>query len=168
MNEENNCRLDLPYPEVRVQGRNTSDAALLSNDYAGQISEMSAVSQYSYQHLITQDARISKAVACISMVEMHHFEMVGKLIFMLGGNPRIAVQNNCAVRFWTAQNIDYCADPKCYLIINIESEEKAIASYLKRIEQINDAYVHKVLERIILDEEHHIKIFHQLLNEICT
>lgn len=55
-----------------------------------------------------------------------------------------------------------------YLIINIESEEKAIASYLKRIEQINDAYVHKVLERIILDEEHHIKIFRQLLNEICT
>lgn len=168
MNEENNCRLNLPYPEIRVQSRNTNYAALLSNDYAGQISEMSAVSQYMYQHLVTENEKISETVECISIVEMMHFEMLGELIYKLGGNPKIAAQNNCACRYWTSQYIDYCPDAKYYLKTNIENEEKAIANYMKRIEQINDCYIREILERIILDEEHHIKIFSQLLNEVCS
>lgn len=168
MYEVPNCRLDIPYPEVRTEGKNASYAALLSNDFAGQVSEMSAVSQYIYQHLVTPDEKISETVECISIVEMRHFEMIGKLIYQLGGNPLIASQNNCTVRFWTAQYINYCADARCYLKINIENEEKAIANYLKRIKQINDTYIRAVLERIILDEEYHIKIFSQLLNEICS
>nr|MBQ8253435.1 rubrerythrin family protein [Lachnospiraceae bacterium] len=36
----------LPYPETRVQEKNTAYADLLSNDYAGSVSEMSAITQY--------------------------------------------------------------------------------------------------------------------------
>ena len=38
--------VDLPYPPIRVSGKNPSYADLLSVDYCGAVSEMSAITQY--------------------------------------------------------------------------------------------------------------------------
>lgn len=160
------CQLDIPYPEVMVEGRNSSYAAMLSYDLAGQVSELSAVTQYVYQHMITSNESVSEAVRCISMVEMHHYEMIGRLIYELGGNPKLAVNNGCGNYFWNAQYVDYTPYPRRFLKINIEAEQKAIDNYRKNIEQINDKYVRAILDRIIMDEKHHIDIFNGLLEEL--
>lgn len=166
MSKSFDCRLDVPYPEVAVEGRNISYAALLTNDLAGQVSEMTAVTQYVYQHMITMNERISETLMCISIVEMKHLEMIGEMIFDLGGNPEYAVRTGRGSYFWNARYVDYDQDPKRYLKINIAGEQAAIANYRKRIEQINDQYVRAVLERIILDEKYHIDIFGDLLAEL--
>ena len=45
-------KLDIPYPEVMVEEKNSYYADLLSQDYAGMVSESTAAFLYSYQHLI--------------------------------------------------------------------------------------------------------------------
>ena len=159
------CELNIPYPEVKTGGNNLYYASLLTNDYAGVISEMSAVAKYIFQHLVTSNKKIADTVSCISVVEMRHMKFLGEIIRDFGGNPRLAVQSGCNTVFWNAQHIGYDTDPRTYLKDNIANEKAAIASYSNRINQINDIYVQKVLERIILDEKNHIGLFNALIDE---
>ena len=168
MNETFNCRLDVAYPEVRTESRNTGYAALLTNDIAGKVSELSAITQYLYQHIVVKNEKIASALECISQVEMMHYEMISTLIYDFGGTPKLAVISGCSARYWSGQYPDYSCDPKSFLATNISNEQSAIAAYSARITQINDSYVKAVLERIIMDEEHHIEIFRQLLGEISA
>lgn len=159
------CDLGIPYPPVKTEGKNLFYASLLTNDYAGIVSEMSAVSVYTYQHFVTVNRKIADTLKCIAIVEMRHMEFLGQLISSLGGNPRIAVQSGCNCSYWNAQYISYETNPKCYLKDNISGEKTAISNYRAHIKQINDKYVRTLLERIILDEEHHIKLFCAMLEE---
>lgn len=159
------CELNIPYPQVLTGGKNLFYASLLTNDYAGTVSEMSAVTQYIFQHIVTANRKIADTVKCISLVEMRHLEIISEIIHDFGGNPRFAVQYGCNAAFWSAQYIGYDTDPRSYLKENIANENAAIASYNTRISQINDIYVQKILERIILDEQNHIRLFSSLLQE---
>lgn len=62
MNNNFDCRLDIPYPTVRVNSRNLGYAALLSRDLAGQVSEMTAVTNYVFQHMVIEDKALSSCV----------------------------------------------------------------------------------------------------------
>lgn len=161
------CMLDIPYPEIKVCGKNPHYAALLTEDYAGQTSELSAIFTYLFQKFVCVNEKVSETMDCIAMVEMHHMVFLGEIITMLGGCPRIGVQTGCNVRFWSGQYLNYDTNPRRFLKQNIAQERVAIASYRKRIDQICDRFVREVLERIILDEEHHIKLFMELLEELC-
>lgn len=163
-----NCELPVPYPSVQTEGKNLYYASLLTNDYAGVVSEMSAVTGYMYQHFITSNAKIADTLKCISVVEMRHLGFIGELITAFGGNPRIAVQSGCKSTYWNAQYISYETNPKCYLKENIANERVAIANYNIRMNQICDRFVQALLERIILDEENHIKLFSALLDEFYS
>ncbi len=169
MNEHmSSCELLVPYPLVRTEGKNLYYASLLTNDYAGIVSEMSAVTGYMFQHLSSTNAKISNTLKCISIVEMRHLGIIGKLITAFGGNPRIAVQSGCKSTFWNAQYINYETNPRFFLKEDIANERAAIANYNIRINQLSDNYVKAVLERIILDEENHIRLFRALLDEFYT
>ena len=166
MNEHRHgCELDIPYPPIQVDVKNLYYASLLTNDYAGVISEMSAVTVYVFQSLITSNKNIADTIRCISRVEMRHLGFIGELIELLGGKPRYAVQSGCKSSFWNAQFISYEANPKYFLKENIASEKAAINNYSIRINQINDKSVQAVLGRIILDEENRIRIFNALIDE---
>ncbi len=166
MNEHmRSCELPIPYPPLKIDGKNLYYASLLTNDFAGAVSEMSAVTAYSFQHFVTYNQKISETIKCISLVEMRHLAFIGKLISSYGGNPRLAVQAGCKSTFWNAQYISYETNPKCYLKENIVNEKAAIASYNNRINQISDKAVQELLKRIILDEENHISLFTDLLEE---
>jgi len=167
MNENmQSCELGIPYPPAQTEGKNLFYASLLTNDYAGIISEMSAVTSYMYQHLISSNQKIADTIKCISLVEMRHLGFIGELISSFGGNPRLAVQSGCNSSFWSAHNISYETNPKCFLKENIASERSAVANYNVRMNQIHDVNVQSLLARIVLDEEHHIKLFMALLEEI--
>lgn len=167
MKEAFNYYLDIPYPTVTTEGRNAAYAAILTNDLAGQISEMTAVTQYLYQSVMSANQKISKAMECIARVEMRHLEYISELIRDFGGTPKVAVQNGCSLIFWNAQYVDYCSDPRIFLKNNIAAETGAITNYTKRIGQICDNLACAVLERIILDEENHRRIFYELLADLC-
>lgn len=163
---QNDCRLDIPYPPVEAKGKNLYYARLLLNDYAGQNGEMTAVTQYLYQHFITagSDNTLAESLICISEAEMHHFELLGKLITLLGGNPLLRTQNQGRNIYWSGKYIPELRNVKRILQKNIESENIAIRNYRIRIFQINDPQIQSLLERIIKDEELHITIFKKFLD----
>ena len=60
--DPNCCRLDIPYPGTNVCATNSCAAALLTTDLAGQVSEMSAIVSYIYQHQIVADDALANAL----------------------------------------------------------------------------------------------------------
>jgi len=157
------CVLDLPYPDVEASGKNIRYANLLLNDYAGPNSELTAITQYFYQYFIVKakDYDLSQSLECISIVEMRHMEMLGELITLLGGDPLLRTYSQGRTVYWRGNNISPEKNIQRFLTGNIEAEKKAIAAYRMRIRQIQDPKVQALLERIILDEEHHITLFEQ-------
>lgn len=166
MNEQNGIELNIPYPPAKADGVNIYFASLLTNDFAGPVGELSAVTDYTFQALVTPDQSIASLVSGISKVEMHHLQLIGQLIVSLGGNPRFAVQNGCGTCFWNGQLIGYATNPRDYLREDIKNEKATIENYRNRIEQISDNGVRAVLERIIKDEEHHIDLYGQALAQV--
>lgn len=158
-------KVDEPYPEIMVQKENKHYAAILSNDFAGAISEMTAVTQYVNHHLKCEmiDDEIGEALIGIGMVEMHHLNMIGETILKLGGEPYYGRVKKDKFQCWTPKFIVYGKDIKSMLKSDIQGEVDAIAQYKKHIEEIDDKYIKALLKRIIKDEEFHIKILDSLL-----
>lgn len=153
--------MDLPYPEVESGPDNRRTVLLLMQDYAGVISEMSAVTQYVYGHIVLNKKAedISKTLERISIAEMRHLELLGEAIVTLGGDPVYASRG----RFWSAKYISYVSRPREVLTENIKGEQDAIRQYKRHIEMIRNQSVVRLLERIILDEELHIRVLNELL-----
>ena len=159
-------KLDIPYPEVKVEEKNPYYADLLSEDYAVRSSETTATLLYSYQHFNTFDSNeeFSKIIEEIAIVEMKHLEMLGKTIKLLGKEPIYktceASRGDCVM--WTASNIDYSTRLKEMLEVDIREENKAIKIYESHKRLIKDKYIKNMLDRIILDEKRHLEIFESL------
>lgn len=162
--------LDLPYPEIRVEEKNEYYADLLSQNYAGEISETTATFLYTYQHFNTfkDNKEFSNVIEKISIVEMKHLEMLGKLIKLLGKNPVYETcessRGNCVM--WNANNVNYTTDLKQMILIDIKAEKAAIRNYVNHRDIIEDKYIKEILSRIILDEERHLEIFELLYNDL--
>ena len=157
------CRVNKPYPLVRVGRINPFYGKLLLQNYAGEISEDPAVHLYFYESLVTKDINeFSNIMLDISKVEMHHLNLLGQVIKMLGINPVFGALTKKDFTFWTGLNVKYSTDLKEMLLINITSEKKAIKNYEKVIEIVDDKYIKELLSRIIEDEKLHIKIFKDL------
>ena len=156
------CSLPVPYPRLRVEEQNASYAKLLSIPYASNGGELASILFYTYGHLVTasRNERLSELLRCISITEMRHFEILGSLIVMLGGSPRLwaADSRGC----FGAQNIVYSDDSQRIIRTAISMEREAAETYKRILGKISDGYVAEILQRIILDEEHHIKLFSEL------
>ncbi len=149
---------DLPYPTITPQ-KNLRDAKLLMPNYGGKDSELTAILQYVYQAYINfENEPFAKVLEGISMTEMHHHELLGEAIAKLGGYPVMGGHT-----YWNGSFVFYDTNPKVFLEFNIKAEETAIKNYERTILALNNEEVKLMLERIILDEELHIKIFRELI-----
>lgn len=156
--------VNLPYPKPMIETQNMQYANILFKDYAGVVSEFTAVSLYVYQHFVSEGEYndYAKLIGGISMAEMKHLELLGKTIKLLGVKP-IYIDNACPPgKFWTPRYVNFTTFIKEMLTEDIQSEQKAIKNYRYHITLIQDRYIKKLLERIILDEEFHLKLFKEL------
>ncbi|MEW6662114.1 MAG: SafA/ExsA family spore coat assembly protein [Bacillota bacterium] len=162
--------VDEPYPEIRVEKPNPYYAQLLMEDYAGSVSEFTAINQYLY-HYFDMNTRpqwheVAELEEAISIVEMRHMEILAKLIFLLGGHP---VYHDSHGVYWCGYYVAYLtSDPCAQLRADIQAEYKAIAQYQKRIYEINDCFVQANLARIIKDEELHARLFTEAHAKHCA
>ena len=160
--------VELPYPPVRVNERNKVYANLLSNDYCGSVSELSAITQYinNENRMSSEKCSLAKTVLGIAMAEMIHLQKLGELIFLLGGcvDYTAKSQNGCQ-QMWTPNYLTIPQNPREMLIADIEAEKDAIRQYEMHMELICDGAVNAVLARIIKDEEYHIILLQTLLDE---
>ena len=162
-----NCSMPNPYPPIRVKKKNPRYAQILARSFAGQYSELTAVSNYIYQSIITSDEFRSAAdtFECIAICEMRHFDMLGKLILLLGDEPRLRVRiPGNRSRYWSGSYTDYETEIVKMIRNDIRGEEDAIKDYRSAVNKIDDDWIVDVLERIILDEKHHINMLESLIN----
>ncbi|MDR3217033.1 MAG: manganese catalase family protein [Clostridiaceae bacterium] len=153
---------DLPYPEIDEVEQPT-EAKKLMNDYAGRGGEYTAIAQYIFQSFIKyDDAEISNTLRRIAMVEMHHLSYLGTAIAKLGGYPVFGGVNYP----WNGTFVNYAGDPSRLLLLDIKTEEEAIYNYEKTLLVLKNEQVKRLIERIILDEEIHIKVLTSLLDRL--
>lgn len=159
-----------PYPPIKVKGKNIFYAEILMDDYAGYISEFSAISQYIYHSLDlgNVDQNLANMYIQISKVEMHHLDILGQLITLLGGNPQYRGSYSTNFKPWNGSFVYYGVNICERLYKDLESEYSAIASYKRHIEIIDDDYIRKIIQRIILDEKVHIKHFKSAIKKYCN
>ena len=172
-NRHKKVSADMPYPPIRVERPNLRYAGILSFDFAAPNSELTAVNQYLYQNWVLrpkyQDiAEITKDVA---KVEMHHLQILGSLIVLLGGNPTYSVikkdanQKEC-VCVWNGTILSYTTVLRQATINNIKMEQQTINTYRTHMKIIKDRHINAILERIIADELIHLNIFNDILKTI--
>lgn len=164
--------LNKPYPEIKVMAQNKYYADILSQDFAGMTSELTAITQY-----INHEIRISpvfckasRTLLSIAQAEMGHLQRIGLLIMLLGG------ESCCELKFdtccngkntpWTPYYVDYQIYIRDMIIADIDGEHKAIEQYRKHIKEIDDPCIKANLERIIEDEMYHIRLLTELLHEL--
>ena len=161
--------LELPYPPIQVGERNLFYANLLSADYCGAVSELSAITQYinNENRMSGEKCSLAKTILGIAMAEMMHLQKLGELIFLLGGNVDYTVKTQTGhTQMWTPRYLTLPQNLREMLVADIESEKDAIRQYEMHIEMICDNSVNAVLSRIIKDEEYHIIVLQALMDEL--
>ena len=164
-----NIVLDIPYPKVENLKPNKQIAYKLKKAYCGNISELSCTTKYIYQHILLPEEfkEIKNVLKQIAIVEMRHLEIIGEMLKNLGLLPVYTYLNKVDNEvYFESSFISYEDDLPKFIAENIEDEKKAIKLYQKIINDANDSNVTNILQRIILDEENHIKIFKSILNNL--
>lgn len=152
------------YPEPKVECKNINYANILLQDFAGAVSELTAINLYVFQHISSEDRfrDYSELIKGISIVEMKHLELLGETIKLLGAKPVYANSLCPCGQFWTGVYVNYTDNILDMILEDINSEKQAIINYEKHICLIKDKYIKKLLERIIEDEKLHLKLFKEI------
>ncbi|HMM22343.1 MAG TPA: ferritin family protein [Selenomonadales bacterium] len=169
MDQDHPQLLPDPYPAPKVLGENDCYAKLLLHDYAGISGELTAISQYIYHYLTLycSHPEVARTARMIAINEMHHLELLGKTIQLLGTPPVICCANRQGVQFWDARFVYYGNDLYDQLTANMKQEMDALRNYRNHQRDIHDPFIRELLDRIILDEEHHLRLFSQYRDELC-
>ena len=154
----------VPYPPVPNLYPNKKCANLIYDSFAGEEGELTAITQYIYEHIDLKDKEdVSKILLSIAIEEMRHIDILGEILINLGEKP---VFRNSNQNQWAAKNVKYkIRDLKDAMKINIASEEAAIRGYRQLMRYTNNMYLRRIYERIILDEMTHLEIFKRILEK---
>lgn len=161
--------MQLPYPAIQVAEKNKAYAALLSVDYCGSVSEMTAIAQYlsNESYLSCVNCSVARTLLGIAMSEMVHLQKLGELIILLGGDiDFVARYNGGQPRPWNPVYMKITQNAREIIMSAIQSERSAINQYKSHIKMMKDSYVNAVLLRIIRDEEYHIMLLQAMMNDI--
>lgn len=156
-----NSKKNIPYPKLANVRQNQRYADLLYNSFAGEAGELTAVTQYIYEHIeLKRFEGFSKILLSIAIEEMHHLDLIGDLIKRLGKKPYFIDKEGSN---WNSENIKYHFNNVYEMLsYNIRSEKKAIEEYKEAIKYTQNKSIQDLLERIILDEQTHLEIFNRL------
>lgn len=159
---------DAPYPPIAVEEPNRSYINLLKGDFAAPKSELSSVLQYLYQGWMLKKnfPEISQDMHGIAVVEMHHLDIWGQVIPLLGGTSDYSCYQRGRTLIWNGTDVFTCKNVRHMLLDNLAREKAAVAQYRQQASSIRDACIVALIERIILDEELHIQIFQKHLESL--
>lgn len=155
------------YPEVTACCPNPRDVALLRPLYAGACGELTAILQYSYQHVVLEKCNddISEILMQIAIVEMHHLELLAEAICALGGDPKY--YNPESNNWWNAGAVNYEQCLCKALLCNLKGETDTHRAYMETACKVKTPCLAALLRRIAADEKCHMEIFTHLINCHC-
>ena len=159
--------MELPYPTIKVNCQNQTYANILSIDYCGAVSELSAITQYINSHgrMSLERCELAKTILGIAIAEMIHLQKLGQLIQLLGGCLDFKARYREEEKIWTPEYLKLPDDTRKILTVSIEGERAAINQYRRHIRMIKDNNINAVLARIIKDEEYHILMLQALMKD---
>lgn len=157
-----------PYPPLCVERPNPAYASEMLTNIGACSSEMSTLTLYIYNSTILSERNqeFARIFHKISMVEMHHLDTFCHLAHMLGADPRLWTCSGKRPCYWSPACNRYPMQTDALLKNAIQGEQDTILKYRRQAEQIRDAYVADILHRIILDEQLHVQIFRDMLDEV--
>lgn len=154
-------KVNKDYPTLDIREKSLYDANILYPLYSGKDSETTAITQYIFQHYTSIVEPLSETLLNIALNEMHHHELLGEAIYMLGTLPMFADGRY----FWKGNFVCYHTNPKKILEVDIIAEQKAIDNYTKSLLYLKNDSVKSLISRIIEDEEFHLAILQNLYKE---
>lgn len=156
--------LPLPYPEIKVREQNQFYANLLTLNYCGSVSELTAVLQYIHGEscLCCHSCSTAKTILGMAVAEMVHLQKLGEMILLLGGTIDFSYKTRTGMQMWSPVYTNLASDEAQIIAVNLESEQEAIDQYRDHMSRIEDDYVNALLARIIQDEEYHIMLLEML------
>lgn len=163
-----NVIVGLPYPPIQTESRQPEYAYAMLSNVGSSNSEMTAVSLYFYNSVILKldYTYFAQCFHEISIVEMHHLDMFADLAFQMGLDPRLWSVERRRKYYWTPAYNKYPRKIREVIENSIKGEMAAIQKYTRQAETIRDTNIVNILNRIILDEQRHIEIFHKMLEQI--
>lgn len=159
-------RVDLPYPEADTVTPSREEVRLLMPVFGGRESETTAVLNYVYYSYVSQEKYrdLSRCFEGIAIAEMRHHELLGRAVARLGGTPYIGGNYN----YWQGNFVNYAKDPSLMLRNALNAERQAICDYKNIVAKTGQAEIKAMVERIILDEELHVKTLTELISNYSS
>ncbi len=163
-----NYKITKSFPSIDSIKPNTEYGQILLNNVGGINSEMSAISYYFYNHIILkqQNKELSEIMMKISIVEMEHLDILCQLCLQLGIDPRLWDCQNEFLQYWSPSYNIYSKQIECILETAILNEKQSIQTYQNQVCFIHDKIIQDILNHIILDEQLHVQIFEDFLQNI--
>lgn len=157
--------LPFPYPPSRVQEQNQFYANLLTVDYCGAVSELTAIAQYIHGEscVCCSCCTEARTLIGIAVAEMIHLQKLAELIMLLGSSINFAIPTRSGrAQMWTPEYVNLANAMPGIISANISAERAAIDQYEQHMKLIEDDCVNAVLARIVQDEEYHIMLLQML------
>lgn len=155
---------DEPYPKLENIKEDYRFGKMLYDSFGGSYGELTTILQYVYENVtFEKNKELQNVLIKIAMDEMNHLKILGDLLVKLGFTAYYMGSRN---NKWCSDRVKYkfsCVEDM--LEYNIKGEKFAIQEYKRLIENTEDKCIKDILNRIIKDEENHIRIFSSLLNK---
>ncbi len=145
----------MPYP--KPEGALTlQDARILADNLGARASETTAIFQYIFQHGMIDPTipQLADDLRGIAIAEMHHYDLLSEALVACGAVPYVGGK----ACFWSGSYVNYVRAPLAAVRADIAAEKQAIADYRRSILRLRNESLKALLERIIEDEEEHIRI----------
>ena len=164
--------VEMPYPELTGIARNTQNARLLSALFAGAHGELTACTQYVQHGMVLGNLGQAGAEVLqgVAVCEMRHLKLLGEMILRCGGRAAYCDWQRRTV--WNGRMVQYAREARRIWQADILGERAAIAAYRWTRERVNDLCIVEAIDRILLDEELHLRLFQEQAamarGEACT
>lgn len=160
--------LPMAYPPIMVREQNQFYANLLTLDYCGSVSELTAALQYIHGEscLCCHRCATAKTIVGMAVAEMIHLQKLGEMILLLGGTIDYSIKTRTGTQMWTPEYMNLSGDMNEIIEANLAAERAAIEQYQEHISRIEDDYVNALLQRIIMDEDYHIMLLEMMRREV--
>lgn len=159
--------IDEHYPTTDGITPDAHSLSVILPAYASPRSELNAILQYFY-HFFNFDKQGLKDDASkierIAIAEMHHLEILGKMIINLGARPIYCLNPPTAFNFYSTKCVTYSCDLKSMIEDDINAEELAIRQYRHMLKHLKNCQICEIISRIIKDEELHLATFKEILS----
>ena len=146
--------VEIEYPSLVNEKQNKKTARILGETFMGGHSELKSIFQYACHYFNFKkfgEEKSANVFLGILLCEMNHMEILGELLLKLGANPVYYLPIPLFNDFLLRQ-------------VNFNKTKMvSIERYKKIVNKVSSDITRAVIERIILDEELHVKVLKELL-----